>query len=267
MDPRFRPGGCARGPPHTCQRAALWTHAAFPYACLASNRGSGTRGESNGPCGATKRRATKRRFRPKRGLRATPRATGNSGQGCNREFGRRGVEKRDLLHQMGSDPVCFSIDPVLVRNIVAATPGAGRAPPRGGRFSKNDRANHLRGVGFGPPFLGRGRRRAAPHACQRAALWTHARSHRLSDIKSGPRTRDESNGPRGATKRRATKRRFRPKRGCAQHPVQPREFGPKGVEKRDLLHQMGSDPVCFSIDPVLVRNIVAATPGVGRAPA
>ena len=230
--PRFW-SNAARATPHTCQRGALWTHARSH--CLAGIKsGSGTRSESNRPRGAAKRRATKRRFRPKRGSAQHP---------VQPAIRAKGVEKHYLLHRMGSDPVCFSIYPVSVRNIAATT----------------------RGGSFWTPLFGQRLRAQPPDTCQRGALWTHACSHTPSDIKPGSWTRGESDGPRGAAKRRAAKRLFLPKRGFAQHPV--REFGPKGFEKRDLLHRMGSEPVCFRIDPVLVRNIAATTPGAGRAPA
>ena len=197
MDPRFGWGG-ARAAPDACQWAGLWTQARS-HTLPDIKSGSGTRGGSNGPRGATKRGATKR------GPPDTP---------CNRQRRPKGVEKRDLLHQMGSDPVCFSIDPVLVRNIVAATPGAGRAPANGGRFSKNDPPHHVQeGSVLDPRFRPKGCARdppipanGLPYGPTRVPIPCLA-----SNLWSG--TRGESNGPCGATKRRATKRRFRPKRG------------------------------------------------------
>ena len=256
MDPRFRPKGCARDPPIPAN-GLPYGHQARSHTMFGIQSWSGTRGESNGPCGATKRRATKRRFRPKGGSRNTP---------CNQQCRPKGVEKRDLLHQMGSDPVCFSIDPVLVKNIVAATPGAGRAPANGGRFSKNDPPHHVQGGRFGPPFSAKGCARdppipadGLPYGPTRVPIPCLAsnrgpgRAVSPTDFAAPP-----NEGPRNGV--------FGQKGGSRNTPCN-QQCRPKGVEKRDLLHQMGSDPVRFSIDPVLVINIVAATPGAGRAPA
>ena len=178
MDPRFRPKGCARDPSYLPTGCPM-DPPAFPYHVWHPICGPGRAVSPTDRAAPPNEGPRNGVFGQKGGSRNTP---------CNQQCRPKGVEKRDLLHQMGSDPVCFSIDPVLVRNIVAATPGAGRAPANGGRFSKNDPPHHVQEgsvlEGGAPVFGQRGARATPPHTCRRAALWTHPRSHTMFGIQS-----------------------------------------------------------------------------------
>ena len=124
-------------------------------ACLASNLGPGRAASPTDPAAPPNEGSRNGVFGQKWVPRNAP---------YNSQFRPKGVQKRDLLHQMGSGPVCFSVDSVSVQNIAATTPVAGEEPVRRGRVSKNGLRDRVGGGRFRAPVFGRRAARAAPDA-------------------------------------------------------------------------------------------------------
>ena len=199
---------CPRGPPIPAN-GVPYRPTRVPIAWLASNLGPRTRGESDGPRGATKRRAAKRLFLPKRGFAQHP---VQSGIRC---FGEkyRGHNAR------------------------------GRASARqGGSVFQKRPPRHVHGGGrFGPPFSAKGCARDPPIPANGVLYRPTLVPIPRPTSNLGPR-RAASPTDRAAPQNEGPRNGVFGQKGGSRNTPCNREFGPKGFEKRDLLHQMGSRP-------------------------